>query len=337
MMHPVRSPLARALLLALAGLAAGCAKKVTTVDPGFVPEGRPTADAKLVVWPDLPVTVIVRNDIDPPGPSALDTQKEVDEFRVSTPVTVHGLIADHTSASAFQLLRRDPNGGYRPPWDFLLTPQLKFVDLDWELYGFQDTHPSGFSPPTYVARGVVSNVITPNSPLTNTAQLVPDTVSEISVASDSLRTISWSSVANAAGYYVQLYTFTGGLPGNIPGAAPAPLEVATVRNTFIAWVPVAGGEVDLTSRVIVPAQFYFVRVSAVDASGELVGFSTGDSAIVQGSTTYQLFARGARVFPAAVIHTPVKPALQIVPAARMAQFGRLHRTLVLNGGRIAER
>jgi len=334
---PVRPLAAAALLLALA-VAAGCAKKVTTVDPNFTqPEGRPSANSRLVLWPDLPVNVTLRLDIEPPGESSGDIDSSITPFHVD-PGAIHGLIADHTTASAFQVLRRDPNGGYRVPWDFLLTPRLRFVDLDWELYAFDDTHPSGYAPPTYIGRGVVSNAITATSPLTNPAMLVPDTLRNINVASDSLRSISWAGVPNAAGYYVQVYTYTGGLNGNIAGAVPAPLEINTVRNTYVSWVPAGNvaGAIDLTNRPVIPGAFYFVRVTAVDAAGELIGFSNGDSMIVPAAHTYQIFPRGARVFAGAKTHTVPRPVLNVLPEARLAASARQRRTWTLAGGRIVQ-
>ena len=98
---------------ALAGLFAvpACSKKITTVDPGFVPEGTPSPSARLLIWPDESNPMPFYRDIAPADPDPGDEFLGVEEFRRSVPGANHGIILDHTDASDYQVFRTESNGG----------------------------------------------------------------------------------------------------------------------------------------------------------------------------------------------------------------------------------
>ena len=132
------APLAAVILVALA--MAGCTKKVTNVDASYTaPEGQYSADARLIVYPDAPITV---RDLH--GPPA---RRPRTPARMSSPSTeqvyvapgaLHGVILDGTPASGYQVLRRESNGGYAQLKDYVLNPVARFLDSQWELYAFSD-------------------------------------------------------------------------------------------------------------------------------------------------------------------------------------------------------
>ena len=87
-MNELRSPLRRIApfaAVALVALAmAGCTKKVTNVDANYTaPEGQQSADARLIVYPDAPVTVQTYTDYLPDGPG-LDGNPGVEDVLLST-------------------------------------------------------------------------------------------------------------------------------------------------------------------------------------------------------------------------------------------------------------
>jgi hypothetical protein len=296
-MTHLRSP--QRLLAALAALAAvvlamaGCSKKLTSVDSSYTaPEGRPSADARLIVYPDLPVTIqtwYIYEPYEEPGPMDWHVTSDVHYF---TPGTIHGVIMDGTAASGYQVLRREANGGYLRLKDFVLHPVFRFLDSQWESYAFADSRPAGFRPPTYLGRGVVAGQITPASPLTNAAELAMSDVADLHYASnpvyrepaDSNITMKWEPVEGAAGYWMQVYQFKGGKLAKWYSSQPAPFVISDVRNYFVGFVPAPAdshkiglpGALVLTQRPLLTGGEYLVRVAAVDARGEMIAVTHGD-------------------------------------------------------------
>ncbi len=325
---------AAAALLAVAVSGAGCSKKLTTVDAGFTtPEGRPDPRARLYVQasPVLPLPIF--NDVPPPGPDPNDTFTFTDSAGFGGPPgSVLGVIIDHTPASSWQVLRREPGGGLKPAFDFLVEPSVRFVEHEWDVTTFLDPAPSGYAPPTYIGRGEVQGAITSASPLTNESAVEDSALQVISIASDSLRTISWNEVPGAVGYYVQVYQFSGGASAALTNAMSLPLALASVRNALVVYEPADPGQPPdmLLTRYIYPPQIthppavksdYLVRITAVNANGTVIGMTRGDPAFVYVSTSdYGLFSSGAKRVAAGVGTTnepnkpPLVPRLTIVPA-----------------------
>lgn len=315
-----RAALAAAPLAALLALA-GCSKEITKVDAGYTtPEGVVSDRARLMVYPDRAMTVTTWIDnldrslnesgvsgtwnpasaVDPEG----DVQVGSATYQPAGAGTLHGILIDGTSASAYQILRREASGGLLPLGDQALQPLRKWLDSGNELYAFDDPSPSGFTPATYVGRGLVAGAVASRSPVSNTAPVAAAGIADITYIdeipsvsrfdgrnpNDSLFVISWQPVTGAAGYWVQIYEYlpsTNTLQRRLLGA-PAPLAVNGVRDLFLAWCPPGvtslrlgqpGGHSVLTFRATA-FRFgaeYNVRVSAVDDEGRLIAMTLGDT------------------------------------------------------------
>jgi hypothetical protein len=311
-MNALRSPLHRTVLVAVVALGAlalaGCAEKVTNVDAGFTtPEGRPDANARLVVYPDVPIVVETFRDILPDGPDTGD-QLQGTELRYLARGAMHGVILDGTPATGYQVLRREANGGFAQAKDYTLSPVARFFDSQWELYAFTDGSPSGFSPPSYVGRGVVSGVVTPLSPLTNVGQVAaPDVGNLVYTAfpfpADSNITLTWNEVPGAAGYWIQIYQFMGGTQEKLLSARPAPFVSSDARNFFVGYLPAPAssytlnqpGALVLFRRGLLMKSEYIVRISAVNDQGQLIAFTYGDYGYLRSTGSYLRYRLGGVV------------------------------------------
>jgi len=315
-MNDLRSPLRRiapfAAVILMALAMTGCTKKVTSVDADYTaPEGQYSADARLIVYPDAPITVETWTDLLPDGPGQEDVLASTEQVSIA-PGTLYGLILDGTPASGYQVLRREGNGGYAQLKDYVLNPVVRFLDSQWELYTFSDSRPSGFSPPSYMGRGVVAGVVTPASPLTNASELMSSDIATLrytgeSAPSDSNITMRWQAVPDAAGYWIQIYQFNGGSTEAIlRSVQPAPFVLNQARNFFVGYVAAPATEYKLGEpgaqvlmrRTLLHAVEYRVRVVAVNGRGELLAFSYGDWEYIREPGRYFRFRVGAaKVLP----------------------------------------
>jgi hypothetical protein len=309
---PYRVALAAALFAAALAAMAGCAKKVTSVDANFtLPEGTPSADARLILFPDVPIQVVNWKDNGATGPDNSDSLLDTTYIQVSSPNVVHAMIFDGTPASGYQVLRRESNGGLLPLKDFVIRPTRRFLQSQWELYTFDDPTPTGYHPPTYVGRGVVSDQITRLSPLTNTASLSASSVPALTYVgnrepTDTLISMKWTPLPEAAGYWIHVYQFTGGSEDKILSSRAAPFATGDTRDYFVGYVAAPAdtykigkpGALVLTRKPLISNNEYIVRVSAVDAAGQMIGFTYGDEDFVQGQNSYRVYrVGGARVRP----------------------------------------
>lgn len=325
----------RLAFLALAALAlpmalAGCSKKITSVDASYTQvEGTPNPDARLIVWPDLPNTVWTWTDNGSPGISLDDVPQSTEHVYRSGPGSYQAMILDGSDASGFEMFRRASNGGYEPMRDFVLTAPRKWLDSQWELYTITDGSPSGFTPATYLGRGLLAGTTTARSPLTNAASVSvsPDTVIHYLgnlAPNDSLFTMDWTPVTGAAGYWIHVYQFRSdaSAPEVISSGSPSPVWNGKVRDHFVGYVPApttvykygAPGALILTKKAPLRGQVYLVRITAVDANGEVVGYMAGDNGFIQGEGSWRIFPLGAKaVNPGghpspALAATPTEPA-----------------------------
>jgi len=342
-MMPKTNLFARAtsrLMIALTTLAlaigiGGCAKQSTEVDPGFFPAGKLDDDARMVLWFDQPNVMTVYADFQPLGPDPLgdrcgmpvkgleDTLLGYEERQFYSPGTVRGMIIDHTPASSYQLFRREASGGFRMFQDFPAERFRQWLFTGWEAFRFIDRVPSGMNPATYVGRGVVDGTVTPQSPLTNAPDLALPTVPEVVITSlmrprDSLFTVTWDPVASAAGYWVQIYDLPPVSPNEaILRGAPAPFFDGDANEIFVGFVdaPSTTYTIGDTSRTDVDilmrratffSRIYIVRVSAVDAGGQMLATTRGSNGILLTEGMYALFPLGGR----AVCPTPPNAALE---------------------------
>lgn len=304
-------PLARRLLAVVlfAALPLGCAKKVTNVDPAYTQiEGVPNGDSRLVVWPDTPNSSEIFDDLPPVGPSPDDTLLSTETIYATSAGSVHIQLLDGTTASSYQMFRRESNGGYRQLRDYVLTSPRRWLDSQWELYTLTDPAPSGFSPPTYLGRGVVSGSATPNSPLSNAAEVSQPVAGTLAftapaVQFDSLFTISWTEDLAASGYWVHVYQLRSDITQDelLRSGNPSPIVNGRVRDIFVGYFPAGTtsyrignpAPLVLTRRGTLLGQVYLVRVSAVGADGELINYMPGSLGIIQAGDTYRVFPLAA--------------------------------------------
>jgi hypothetical protein len=321
---PARTTAALFAALALAG----CVKKQPTeVSPTAVPEGTFSAQARLVAYPDVPSTLRLMDDLLPLGQSPEDTLLGTQPIRQRGPGVNYLMLFDGTQASAFEALRREAGGGYFAFKDFLFNPSRKWIDGQREVYTVVDENPSGFSPPTYLMRGVVAGEITPESPLTNPAVVGAPTIGNITYTGptltiDSLFSIAWQPVAGAAGYWVQVYQFLEAQQSDqVNSGFPAPAYIGRQRDFFFGYFPStitsytlgqSPPDVEIfTRRGTLRGQVYLVRVAAVDANGFLLAYTYGDFGLIPGEGDYTLFPLGAKridvlaLNPGATSVTPV--------------------------------
>jgi len=297
-----------AALSACALLVASCSKKPLSVDPSFVtPEGSPSGASRLVLWPSLPTTAVVFRDVPPIGSGAEDVFVRFDSIRRYPEGTVVGMVFDGTPASAFQVLRRESNGGLRQLNDFTLHSTRRWLDGKWEVYEFTDPQPA--ASPQYIGRGLVAGGVTENSPLSNEATLVTQTVADIPLTYPTDTTVTWTPVPDAAYYIAHIYQLREAPASErLLSGAPAPIYRGFSRDFFLGFTttpqelgrsqPFSGTV--LTSRDMTPGT-YFARVSAIDAQGQLVAFSYGDSGTQASDLNYSKFPLGAKTIPKPIV------------------------------------
>lgn len=318
--HPLGA-LSLALVVSAVALGA-CAKHITEVDPSYTqPEGRLSADAQLVVWNDASVKMDLYSDLGGhQGPDEVPTcphRRVPDIFDRLIDSTfdarsgVNLAILDRTPATAFRPMRREANGGYRALVDYPVAPVRKWLDAQWEIYRFVDAAPSGFTPPTYVGRGLVGGVEGADTPLTNEALLPTTPLQDVTYAGnclpcDSLFTIRWQPIAGAARVWIHVYQFAAGVSdAEIRASAhPSPVNVVRPRDFLIVSLPGDATSYRLGDRTRTDVnrvlerttnfgQTYHVRISAVDSTGYLTAFSRGDYGVEDRGEVYGLFRLGA--------------------------------------------
>jgi hypothetical protein len=380
-----RVALATAATLALALGLTGCAKKLASVDSSYLsPEGIRTPRANLVLTPDVVVPLVfyegtgkpVEDDsllIFPPPPTLLSNHKLAASplfggqgfgflYQYDAGVLI-GQIFDQTPVSDYQVLRREAGGGYRIAAEFELRPARRWLDTEWESYGFVDQPPStSYQPSTYLGRGTYSHHVTSLSPLTNAAILGPDpievihfdyqgrvdqkTINEVAISdsiyapTDSLFEVRWTPVAGAAGYWIQLYQFTGGSFDQLTSSWPSAGYQGKSRDLFVAYLPAPAdhyrigdpGAITLTRRQIIQHQDYHLKIAAVNANGQIIGSMLGRPLVAPFGTAGDGEALWAVFFRGAVLVRPGIPA----PSSPMAVTGA-PRSGPLPGSAVATR
>jgi hypothetical protein len=362
-----RVALATGAALALALGLTGCAKKMTSVDSSYLsPEGVRTPRANLVLTPDVVVPIVfyegtgrpVDDDsllVFPPPPTLSSNHKlspspvfdgEAFGFLyLNGPGFLIGQIFDQTPVSDYQILRRESGGGYRIAAEYELKPARRWLDTEWESYGFVDQPPStSYQPSTYLGRGTYSHHVTSESPLTNAAILVPDpiqiinfdyqglvdqkTINEVAISdsiyapSDSLFEMRWTPIPGAVGYWIQLYQFTGGSFDQVTSSWPSAGYVGKSRDLLVAYLPAPAdhyrvgdpGAITLSRRPIIQHQDYHLKIAAVNANGQIIGATRGRPLVVPFGTSSSGEALWAVFFRGAILVRPGIPA----PSSPMA-------------------
>jgi hypothetical protein len=309
------------LLLGVVMSAGACAKRITNVDAGRFPEGTPSS-SRLVIYADVPNFMRLYRDVGEPGFSGDDVLVESTGVYTTGPGAVQGMIIDLTPASRFEVFRMEGSGGFAPLKDFLLVPDKLLLDMQVDLVTFNDPHPPG-SPRTYVARGLVEGTANAASPLTNVARLTRTTVdgnlalrfrdwSGLIIPPSSTRrpdstfNMEWDPVPGAVAYWVHVYQLTAQSGSEIiRSGIPTPIYVGDSRDLFIGLLPASrtSFRIDaaipsdvrvLMNRKILNGQSYTVRVSAVDADGQLIATTgvSGTQEVFRSESTFVRFPLG---------------------------------------------
>ena len=316
-----RRPLAlAAMVLALGALAlTGCSKKLTTVDSGYTtPEGTPTANARLVVYPDKTNERSYYLDLPPPGPDPNDPLDRVQVYRYGTDQTAHGVILDGTAANGYQVLRVENGGGLRVLKDFT-SGCCSAGSTRAGSSTPSTTTTSSAQRAASVQRGVVSGVISGSSPITGISTITDTSVADIHVSIvygnrglippepyiDSLFTLQWAPVPGAASYILDVYQLRGDLRSEderaLSGVA-APLYFGKTNDIYIVLLPPTVTRYKLGDTVGTTqtrtqtfyGRVYAARVTALDARGKMIGFSHGDQRLGPGGDgEYSLYSLGA--------------------------------------------
>ncbi len=305
-----RVALCGACLLGALSLVSGCSKKLTTADASYtMPEGVPASNARLIVYPDLPITIGIWKDKtehvgesdllgtwNPKGPQFPDGDSLVSERTLYTSGAgaIHGVIIDGSAADGFEVLRRESGGGLRALQGFVLQPLRRWLETGEELYQFTDLTPSGYQPASYFGRGLLQNAVRKESPVTNEARLASATVGAITIRSaaiqtDSLFTVKWDPVPGAVAYWIHIFEFQPTVTDveRRLAAAPAPIVTAPTRDFLVALLPGSATQYRIgegATRVMIYQKLAFrfgrayqVRIAAIDSDNRLLAMTLGDS------------------------------------------------------------
>ncbi len=279
----------RVALVALAALA-GCGALTTDPAPDpSLPEGVTNPNARLVSYRNHGLRVMVRDyastNIDSvvlsaqalPGPTTMPLL----------------LLLDGTTANSFEMFRRVDARRFERTADHALQSQFKYVDVGYEEFFTPDPSPSGYTPSSYVARGLSDGIATHASPLTNEGQLTQTDLIRIKYNGelfplDSLFTVSWVGVPDAVGYWIHIYEKPIAGFERLVSSYPAPISYLTAADLLIAYregnnpggsVQFKLGATDmLTLRYRPPllGHDYLVRISGVDRTGQVIAQTPGD-------------------------------------------------------------
>jgi len=286
----IRKSAVLAALLALV-TAAGCETRPTGLDPNpDRPEGVTVANARLISYRNYGLRVMVRDyasaDIDSVVLSA--------HAFPGDPTMPLLLVLDGTPANSYEMYRRDDAGKFERTSDAALPSKFKFVNAGYEEFFTSDPAPSGYAPSTYLARGLVDGYATHASPLSNEGQLtVPDlgliTYNGDLFPTDSLFRVSWVGVPNAVGYWIHMYEKPISGAERLRSAFASPIAYQTAGDLLIAYregnapnSSVSFRLSNLSDMLVLKSSppllghDYLVRISAVDATGQIIAQTPGD-------------------------------------------------------------
>lgn len=339
------------LLAGAALLLSSCSKKQLANEPFPDVIGAPSS-SQLIVYPDVPLTTYVFADTSggsPPvgRPVCSDDDSLLGSFqeRQGTGTTVHGYIFDYSAADGFQAFREEGSGAYRLLKDYPLQPVKRYPFGQADVFTFDDPAavPSAFQ--NYLARGVVGGAITPQAPLTNQGSITAaptasilylgrtnicgDTPGTGEAPPDSLLPMLWSAVPGADGYWVQIYQF--GVNANVLGSRfPSPAFVGRSIDYFLAFFPgtvtsyklgdpLPPGSRVLTQKTLLNNADYAVRITAVNAAGQLIAYpSEASRAFLQIRDATQETHYALRTLGAFVVHTGRTSTCPSVPQCGQA-------------------
>ena len=278
------------LALGALALAAGCEKRPTGFAPNpNAPEGTPSSEARLLAYHDLALPVLARDY----GSKNIDSVKVGAQAFAGAPTMPLLLLLDGTPANSYELYRRDGGGKFQRTGDYPLQSVAKFVNVGYEAFFSTDPTPGTFAPPTYLGRGLVDGVASHASPLSNEGRLPlldvqPITYNGEHEPFDSLFVVSWVGVTGATGYWIHIYEKPIASGERLLSSLPAPIAYVTAGDLFLGFRAGnnPGGSVQfrlgdtglltLKSRPPLLGHDYLVRVTAVDADGQVIAQTPGD-------------------------------------------------------------
>lgn len=309
-------------------LAAGCSKKQLTTQPSFtVPEGTPSSDLQLITFMDGAGAKIRLTDngqlakVNLPPTANPDTIQadafgnlKITPYRSFSPGTVRALVINRTGAQGLEVWRTDANGGARKIFDFTLQPTKRYLTSGTDLYEFHDSDPHRDPNATYYVRGLIGGTAGVNSPLSNGSRPSPLPLTSINYTAtrfgtragvndfhlaDSLIVMQWTPVAGTDRYLIQIFKYQSrvlSLEERILSGAPAPMLTSVTHDVFLATVPGGVTEYRLGNagatifyrEGLRMRQEYYVRITALDANGAMIGTTTGPT-ITKTSDLNQIF------------------------------------------------
>jgi hypothetical protein len=279
-----------AFLVGALALAAGCEKRPAGYDPDpNRPEGVTTTDTKLVAYRNQALRVMIR---DYASTNIDSVVVGVSAFTGPTTMPLL-LLFDATQSNQFEMYRRDSGGKFQRTTDFDLDSHFKYISAGIETYFTSDPAPGAYQPPTYLARGLLNGVATHASPLSNEARMLqtdlpPVTYNGPLFPTDSLFTLSWLGVPGAAGYWIHAYEKPIAAGQRLTCAIPGPLSYLTAGDMLIAYYngnnPGGSVQYQLGSPGLVTLRYnppllghdYFIRITAVDGTGQVIAQTPGD-------------------------------------------------------------
>jgi len=292
----MRSPLPALVRTALVGtlatlLLAGCSKK--TVAPNSLPQPEGQQDQMLMVgWPETPSVWFTIGDPGTPDTPSDDFLQFLGLDYHADPNGVRCAALDLSPANQLEAFRVDAEGNARPLFDYLLSPELRLLDLGLDLYQFEDLSPP--ANPAYYGRGALDGVRTPSSPVTNRVEaagavradldFLPDLIyrSLPGVPKDSVLKLRWTEDPEALFYIVEvddanpvlgagssfsLERRTRAIPSPmLPGTRPLQRKYLYVA---LAGEGITGQNFLIDGHGVWP-RFYSIRVTAYNAQGRMI-------------------------------------------------------------------
>ncbi|MEO5617652.1 MAG: hypothetical protein ABIS67_07755 [Candidatus Eisenbacteria bacterium] len=219
------------------------------------------------------------------------------------PGTVRGLVLNRTPAEGLEVFRTESNGAVRRIFEFAVPVTRRWIDGLSESYEFTDSDPKRVANATYYTRGLLGGSAGASSPLSNGSRLTTTSFTNIQylanrdgtlpvagggvpAPAESTFLMRWSPVTGTARYLIHVFQYQSralSLRERVLTGAPAPILPGVASDIFIASVPGsvteykmgAPGATIYTFRTPRLRAEYFVRISAIDANGQMIGMTTG--------------------------------------------------------------
>jgi len=302
-------------VLALTGLLAGCSKKLVTQASFTVPEGTTSSQLDLITWFDAPGIKIRMTDrpqighvdfgtdlsnVDTIQADPITHQLLITPVQSFSPGTVRGLVLNRTGAEGVEIWRTDSNGGVRRLYDFALLPTHRWLDTGTKVYEFFDDDPKRPSGATYYARGLIGGIGSATSPLSAPARPTVSSYPNIAYRAERWGTplnhffgeadsnffMAWTPVAGASRFLIQVFEYqtkTLNLVQRVLTGSPTPILTDDTHDDFVGSVPGGvtsykigdPGATIYTRSTLHLRREYYVRISALDASNQMIATTTG--------------------------------------------------------------